>query len=201
MVSLKSVINLNLKSSLTLLGLLSAFAAFSLGGCQSGTEGQSVRKERQRQYSEVNHSALLRKYLRDMQEHIKKQWRPLEEDFLKGGVVFFVVNKDGTISDLHVTKSTGSETADERMLTAVAQHYLQAALAGGDELKDMTPDDFVRRVLQAARNPAEVEDIVALCQTAARYRQLQKEIPTRQITPRLLETAIRRVVVSCATAP
>lgn len=87
------------------------------------------------------------------------------------------------------------------MLTAVAQHYLQAALAGGDELKDMTPDDFVRRVLQAARNPAEVEDIVALCQTAARYRQLQKEIPTRQITPRLLETAIRRVVVSCATAP
>lgn len=120
MVSLKSVINLNLKSSLTLLGLLSAFAAFSLGGCQAGTEGQSVRKERQRQYSEVNHSALLRKYLRDMQEHIKKQWRPLEEDFLKGGVVFFVVNKDGTISDLHVTKSTGSETADERMLTAVA---------------------------------------------------------------------------------
>lgn len=86
------------------------------------------------------------------------------------------------------------------MLTAVAQHYLQVAMAGGDELKDLTPDDFVHRVLQAARNPAEIEDIVALCQTAARYRQLRKEIPTRQITPRLLETAIRRVVVAAPAA-
>lgn len=87
------------------------------------------------------------------------------------------------------------------MLEAVARHYLQEALASGDELKDLTADDFVRRVLQAARNPAEIEDIVALCQTAARYRQLQKEIPARQITPRLLEAAMRRVVVAAPTAP
>ncbi len=87
------------------------------------------------------------------------------------------------------------------MLAAVARHYLDAALASGDELKDLSQDDYIRRVLQAARNPAEIEDIVALCQTAARFRQLQKEIPTRQITPRLLETAIRRVTVAAQRAP
>lgn len=120
MASQNSKRNSALRAVTLALSLFAMSGAFLLAGCEAGSEGQSVRKDKQRQYSEVSHSALLRKYLRDMQEHIKKQWHPLEEDFLKGGVVFFVVNNQGTISDLHVIKSAGSESADERMLTAVA---------------------------------------------------------------------------------
>lgn len=83
----------------------------------------------------------------------------------------------------------------QQMLQAVAEHYLRQALAAGHELKDMTEAEFVARVLRSATNPAQIEDIVALCETAARYRQRIKETPTRQITPRILETVMRRVII------
>jgi len=82
-----------------------------------------------------------------------------------------------------------------QMLQAVAEHYLERALKSGHELKDMAAADFVARILQSASNPAQIEDIVALCETAARYRQRIKETPTRQITPRILETVMHRVII------
>jgi hypothetical protein len=82
-----------------------------------------------------------------------------------------------------------------QMLQAVTEHYLQQALRDGYELKDITEAEFVARVLRSATNPAQIEDIVALCETAARYRQRIKETPTRQITPRILETVMHRVII------
>lgn len=82
------------------------------------------------------------------------------------------------------------------MLDAVTRHYLAAAKQAGDQLQDMTDDVFVARVLAAASNPGQIEDIIALCQTAALYRQRTKETPTRVITPRILETVIRRAILT-----
>lgn len=82
-----------------------------------------------------------------------------------------------------------------QMLQAVAEYYLQAALANGSELKDMSATDFMTRVLRSATNPAQIEDIVALCETAARYRQRIKETPTRLITARILESVMHRVII------
>ncbi len=86
-------------------------------------------------------------------------------------------------------------TEVRQMLQAVAEYYLQAALAAGSELKDMTAADFMARVLRSATNPAQIEDIVALCETSARYRQRIKETPTRIITPRILESVMHRVII------
>lgn len=83
----------------------------------------------------------------------------------------------------------------QAMLNAVARHYLQEALQAGHQLQDMTEDEFVARILRSASNPAQIEDIVALCETAARYRQRIKETPTRIITPRILETVMHRVII------
>ncbi len=82
-----------------------------------------------------------------------------------------------------------------QLLQAVAEHYLAGALRSGYALKDMETSDFVARVLRSAINPAQIEDIVALCETAAHYRQRIKETPTRQITPRILETVMHRVMI------
>lgn len=82
-----------------------------------------------------------------------------------------------------------------QMLQAVAEHYLARALQSGHALKDMTEAEFAARVLRSATNPAQIEDIVALCETGARYRQRIKETPTRQITPRILETVMHRVII------
>ena len=82
------------------------------------------------------------------------------------------------------------------MLEAVTRFYLAAAQKAGDELQELTVEDFVARVLAAATNPGQIEDIVALCQTAALYRQRTKQTPTRVITPRILETVIRRAILT-----
>ncbi|MEJ0062335.1 MAG: hypothetical protein WDO70_03820 [Alphaproteobacteria bacterium] len=84
----------------------------------------------------------------------------------------------------------------KHMLDAVARHYLGQALKEGDQLQDMTETDFIARVLDAVTNPAEIEDITALCQTAALYRQRTRQTPTRVITPGILEKVIKRVVIT-----
>ena len=83
-----------------------------------------------------------------------------------------------------------------RMLEAVIAHYLRKALQQGDQLQGMTEEDFAARVLAAVTNPAQIEDIVALCQTAALYRQRTKQTPARIITPEILETVIRRAIIT-----
>ncbi len=83
-----------------------------------------------------------------------------------------------------------------RMLEAVITHYLHKALQQGDQLQGMTEDEFAARVLAAVTTPAQIEDIVALCQTAALYRQRTKQTPARIITPEILETVIQRAIIT-----
>ena len=44
-------------------------------------------------------------------------------------------------------------------------------------------------------NPAEIEDIVTLCETTALFRRRTKQTSRLVITPEILDTAIARVVV------
>jgi hypothetical protein len=83
-----------------------------------------------------------------------------------------------------------------QMLKAVIALYLNKAKQQGDQLLGMSEDEFTARILAAATNPAQIEDIVALCQTAALYRQRSKQTPARVITPQILETVIRRAIIT-----
>lgn len=82
-----------------------------------------------------------------------------------------------------------------RMLAEVTAHYLRRAQEAGYVLADMTPEAFVTRILQSAINPAEIEDILAHCQTAALYRQRKNISGVCAITLEILEISIQRVVI------
>jgi hypothetical protein len=82
----------------------------------------------------------------------------------------------------------------ERMLAEVASFYLREAQRRGFQLHGMTEEEFRARVLECAMNPAEIEDIVVLCQTTALYRKRTKKAPATTFTREILETAIGRVV-------
>ena len=83
-----------------------------------------------------------------------------------------------------------------RMLAAVVNYYLDTALKAGYKLEDTTREGFIARVLMAVSNPAQIEDIVGLCQTTAIFHQRQKRTKERIITAEILEIAVRRVVVT-----
>jgi hypothetical protein len=83
----------------------------------------------------------------------------------------------------------------QRMLAEVAQFYLGEAKRRGFALKDLSAEEFCRRVLEGAMNPAEIEDIVVLCETTALFRRRTKAVGGLVITPQILETAIGRVVI------
>ncbi len=83
----------------------------------------------------------------------------------------------------------------QRVLAEVARYYLDTAMSRGFRLEKMTPEAFCRRILEAVINPAEIEDIVVLCETAALYRKRKRDETALKITADILETAIRRVVV------
>jgi len=87
-----------------------------------------------------------------------------------------------------------------RMLAAVTEFYLDRTIKAGYRLVDISRDGFIARVLINVTNPAQIEDIVVLCQTASIYRQRTgSNVPGRAgeriITPDMLELAMRRVVV------
>jgi len=82
-----------------------------------------------------------------------------------------------------------------RMLASVAEFYIDRALKAGYGLADTSREGFIARLLMAVTNPAQIEDIVVLCQTAAIHRQRIRKAAERQITAEILELAIRRVVV------
>jgi hypothetical protein len=88
-----------------------------------------------------------------------------------------------------------------RMLAAVTEFYLDRAIKAGYRLVDISRDGFIARILINVTNPAQIEDIVVLCQTAAIYRQRTEDSAAgkggagRVITPDMLELAMRRVVV------
>ncbi|MEX2215139.1 MAG: hypothetical protein WD768_13475 [Phycisphaeraceae bacterium] len=80
------------------------------------------------------------------------------------------------------------------LLASVVRHCLDHALRVGFTIEGMPQDQAAARLLKVVHNPAEVRDIVALCQTTAIYRHRQLKAPTLAITSDVMEKAIRRVV-------
>jgi hypothetical protein len=81
------------------------------------------------------------------------------------------------------------------MMASVARYYLAEAQRRGFRLEGMSEDEFCTVVLAEAMNPAEVEDIVVLCETAALFRRRTSRASELIITRDTLATAIGRVVV------
>ncbi len=81
-----------------------------------------------------------------------------------------------------------------RVLSEVTHFYLSEAQRGGFQLEGVSEDEFRSRILDCVVNPAEIEDIVVLCQTTALYRQRTRKTSRAIITREILETAIGRVV-------
>ena len=83
----------------------------------------------------------------------------------------------------------------QRMLAEVAQFYLKEAQRRGFELQGLSEEEFCRQVLDGAMNPAEIEDIVVLCETTALFRRRTHMAAALVVDPEILETAIGRVVI------
>ena len=80
------------------------------------------------------------------------------------------------------------------MLSKVTQFYLADAKGRGFRLEGMSEEEFSSRILECVVNPAEIEDIVVLCQTTALYRKRTKQAADSLFTREILETAIARVI-------
>jgi hypothetical protein len=85
-----------------------------------------------------------------------------------------------------------------RILIDVARYYLQQATGSGYVLQGLDEPAAVQRIGQAARSPADVEDIVVLCQTTALYRQRSSTTKVPEISAEVIEKSIRRVIVTQA---
>lgn len=83
-----------------------------------------------------------------------------------------------------------------RMLAGVVEHYLDGMLRDGYCLAEISREGFIARVLLNVTNPAQIEDVVVLCQTFAihRSRNAGKDA-ARVVTSDMLELAMRFVVV------
>jgi hypothetical protein len=83
----------------------------------------------------------------------------------------------------------------QQMMAEVARFYLAEAQRCHFSIDGMTADEFCAIILADAMNPAEIEDIVVLCETAALFRRRTNRSPALIITREILDTAIARVVV------
>lgn len=81
-----------------------------------------------------------------------------------------------------------------RMLSEVADFYMDEAHRRGFQLEGISAEEFNARILECAVNPAEIEDIVVLCQTTALYRRRTRQTTGAIFTREILETAIARVI-------
>jgi hypothetical protein len=81
-----------------------------------------------------------------------------------------------------------------RMLSKVTHFYLTEAQRRGFQLRGMSEEEFSSRILECVVNPAEIEDIVVLCQTTALYRKRTKQTDVPIFTREILDLAIARVV-------
>jgi hypothetical protein len=97
----------------------------------------------------------------------------------------------------NVAQSDRREISEDaqRMLAEVARFYLAEAIRRDFRLDGMTEDEFCTRVLDCVANPAEIEDVVVLCETTPLYRKRTGKAIGLIITRQILETAIHRVVV------
>jgi hypothetical protein len=82
-----------------------------------------------------------------------------------------------------------------QMMADVVRFYLAEAQRRGFQLQGVKEDEFCTRILAEAMNPAEVEDIVVLCETAALFRRRTGRASELIVTPEILSTAIARVVI------
>lgn len=80
------------------------------------------------------------------------------------------------------------------MLSKVTQFYLAEAQRRGFRLEGVSEPEFCSRILDCVVNPAEIEDIVVLCETTAIYRMRTRKASGTIFTREILETAIARVV-------
>ena len=87
-----------------------------------------------------------------------------------------------------------------RLLAEVTRFYLKQALEAGFKLDAMDAAYVEARVLDAANNPAEIEDIVSMCRTLAQFERNRGASQATAITPEMLETAITRVIVGTIPA-
>ncbi len=85
-----------------------------------------------------------------------------------------------------------------RVLEAVCKFYLDEARQFGCLLSGLTTEQFESRLLSAATNAAEIEDIVTLCETTALHRRRSGRSERLEITPDILEMSISRVIVNQA---
>lgn len=92
--------------------------------------------------------------------------------------------------------SRAQSDAQRAVLADVAAFYLQRAFRAGFRLDGLTEDAAVTRVLTVAGNPAEIEDIITLCQTAALHRSDGGAAPA--ITADILSSSIGRVIPGAA---
>jgi hypothetical protein len=83
----------------------------------------------------------------------------------------------------------------QRMMAEVARFYLQEAKRRGFRVEDKSDDEFCVAILKEAMNPAEVEDIVVMCETAALFRRRTGRASELIFTREILDTAIARVVI------
>jgi hypothetical protein len=83
----------------------------------------------------------------------------------------------------------------QQMMAEVARFYLAEAQRRGFQVQEMTEDEFCTLILAEAMNPAEVEDIVVLCETAALFRRRTNRATELIFTREILDTAIARVVI------
>jgi hypothetical protein len=83
----------------------------------------------------------------------------------------------------------------QQMMSKVARFYLSEAVRRGFRVEGMTEDDFCESILKEAMNPAEVEDIVALCETAALFRKRNGRTNALIFNREILDTSIARVVI------
>jgi hypothetical protein len=82
-----------------------------------------------------------------------------------------------------------------QMMSKVARFYLAEAQKRGFQVQGMSEDRFCERILAEAMNPAEIEDIVVLCETAALFRRRTRRAEGLIFTDEILSTAIARVVI------
>jgi energy-coupling factor transporter ATP-binding protein EcfA2 len=92
---------------------------------------------------------------------------------------------------------TPEETQPEvqQMMAEVARFYLKEAERRGFRLQGMSEEEFCSSILAEAMNPAEVEDIVVLCETSALFRRRTNRASGLIFTREILDTSIARVVI------
>lgn len=121
-------------------------------------------------------------------------------DFQTGGLLDQMFGIVLVLPGAPVTRAPASDAPPElrAMLADVARFYLSQAAAAGIALAEVSEEAVVSRLIEVARNPADIEDIVGLMQTTALYRARRGHENRPRITEDIVEKSIRRVVVEAA---